>query len=77
MKKIMHKFASCLAIAALVMSLGAATAFAADTEKPGDVVEIEATPLNGAVRLTWEETTDDTAVEGYIEIGRASCRERV
>lgn len=36
-----------------------------DTEVPGDVENLEATPYDGAIKLTWDRTTDDTGVGGY------------
>ena len=42
-----------------------ATAFAADAEDPSDVEELEATALDGSVKLVWSAATDDIGVEGY------------
>ncbi len=47
------------------MSYASITAYAADTTKPSDVEGITATPLNGAIKVAWEEATDDTGIAGY------------
>lgn len=47
-------------------SLPVLAAVASDTEVPGDVENLEATPYDGVVKLTWDRTTDDTGVAGYI-----------
>ncbi len=56
-----------LLVATMVLSLFSFKAFAADTANPGDVVNLKAAGvLDGAVKLTWDKTTDDVGVTGYV-----------
>lgn len=64
MKKTAFKLLSVVSAVAVVM-VSSFTAFAADTKNPSDVVNIKGTAMNGAVKLTWDEATDDTGVAGY------------
>lgn len=56
-----------LLVATMILSLFSFQAFAADTASPGDVLNLKAAAsLDGAVKLTWDKTTDDVAVTGYV-----------
>jgi len=60
--------ASLLIVMALPVSV-----FAVDTESPGDVSNLEAVSLDGAVNLTWDATTDNVDVAGYqVHYGTSS-----
>lgn len=61
----MKKFVSII-LAMVIVSVASYTAFAADSENPGDVEKLTATSLDKAVKLKWSKVTDDTGVEGYI-----------
>lgn len=37
----------------------------ADNQEPSDVENIKVVPYNGAVKVSWNEAADDTAVDGY------------
>lgn len=55
------------ALAMMALLVFPSAAFAdGDAEDPSDVEELEATALDGAVKLQWSEATDDTGVEGYF-----------
>lgn len=61
----MKKFSSILT-AVLLMTFGSLSAYAAaDTERPGNVVNLKGVALDGAVKLTWDKTTDNVGVVGY------------
>lgn len=62
----MKRFTSIILAIVVVSGLSTATlAVSADTENPSDVENVEGAALNGAVRLSWSPSTDDTGVEGY------------
>ncbi|MFH1284505.1 MAG: fibronectin type III domain-containing protein [Candidatus Peregrinibacteria bacterium] len=65
MKKIFFAILS-VSCAAAILSATALTALAADTTSPSDVENVVATPLDGAVSLSWDAATDDTGIEGYM-----------
>jgi hypothetical protein len=64
MKKIIRILFSVLGIVSLT-ALMAVPAFAADEERPSDVDNLQGTAYDTAVKLTWDESTDNEAIEGY------------
>lgn len=60
MKKFINIF-----VAVVLLTTFSLSAFAADTELPSDVENLKAQGLNAAVKLTWDEASDDTGVAGY------------
>ena len=61
----MAKIFKTIAALSLAALMGTQVAFAADTSFPSDVESVEALPDEGAVSLSWDPATDDTAVTGY------------
>ena len=64
----MKKLTSALLVAFMTLGASATMAFAEeapDTERPGNVKNFVGTALDGAVRLSWDATTDNVAVTGY------------
>lgn len=49
----------------IMLSLFGSPVFAAENAPPGDVENFKGTVYDGAVRLTWDSTTDDVGVAGY------------
>ncbi len=81
-KTALRRLLALFALGAMVLTLfaGYGTAQAAsvedDAENPSDVEGLEAEALNGAVRLTWDEATDDTGIVGYqVHYGLSSVDE--
>lgn len=64
MKKINRILFYLLGTVFLVSSL-TLSAFAADAERPSNVENLKGTAYNGAVKLTWDKSTDNVGVTGY------------
>jgi len=62
-KNKMKKIFSTLLVSAVMLSSFSMVAFAEG--EPSDVTNIQTVGLNGAVKVTWDEATDDTSVASY------------
>ncbi len=62
MKKIISTLLGVLLVTVAVSS----PVFAADEEKPSNVENFQGTEYNSALKITWDEATDNVGVEGYI-----------
>ncbi len=62
MKKYISFLLATMLVAALPFS---AFASEEDTQEPNDVENIQVTPYDGAIMVTWDDAYDDTAVTGY------------
>lgn len=52
-------------LATFLLSLFSITAFAADTQNPGDVENVQGIAMDKSAKITWDEATDDVGVDGY------------